>query len=120
MVFHAITDGRDTGRKTSVKYLKQIEEVLKENNGIIGSICGRYYAMDRDNKWDRTEKYYNLVINGVGFNILNYETAINNLYRKNITDEFLPPMLINGKNPINDNDALLWLNFRPDRARQMP
>ena len=87
MVFHAITDGRDTGRKTSVKYLKQIEEVLKENNGIIGSICGRYYAMDRDNKWDRTEKYYNLVINGVGFNILNYETAINNLYRKNITEK---------------------------------
>ena len=119
MVFHAITDGRDTGRKTSVKYLKQIEEVLKENNGIIGSICGRYYAMDRDNKWDRTEKYYNLVINGVGFNILNYETAINNLYRKNITDEFLPPMLVNGKNPINDNDPLLWLNFRPDRARQI-
>ena len=119
MVFHAITDGRDTGRKTSVKYLKQMEEVLKENNGIIGSICGRYYAMDRDNKWDRTEKYYNLVINGVGFNILNYETAINNLYRKNITDEFLPPMLVNGKNPINDNDALLWLNFRPDRARQI-
>ena len=117
---HCFMDGRDVAPGSGIEFVKDLESYMAEIGvGQIATLSGRYYAMDRDNKWDRTEKYYNLVINGVGFNILNYETAINNLYRKNITDEFLPPMLINGKNPINDNDALLWLNFRPDRARQI-
>src|SRR5574344_2056666 len=120
VVFHAITDGRDTGTKTSIGYLDQIDKVLKDNNiGVLGSICGRYYAMDRDNKWERTKKYYDMLVNGNAFNIIHYNTAINNCYLKGATDEFLPPMLINGQNLIKENDALLWLNFRPDRARQI-
>jgi 2,3-bisphosphoglycerate-independent phosphoglycerate mutase len=120
VVFHAITDGRDTGTKTSIGYLDQIDKVLKDNNiGVLGSICGRYYAMDRDNKWERTKKYYDMLVNGNAFNIIHYNTAINNCYLKGATDEFLPPMLVNGKNIIKENDALLWLNYRPDRARQI-
>ena len=120
IVFHAITDGRDTYIRSSIKYLRQIEDVLKENKiGCLGTICGRYYAMDRDNKWDRTQKYYDLVINEKGFKVSDYELAINNCYKKNITDEFLPPIVVNEGAKINEGDTLLWLNFRPDRARQI-
>lgn len=120
VVFHAITDGRDTGIKESINYLDKLDKILKENEiGCIGSICGRYYAMDRDNKWDRTKKYYDLVVNGIGFNIIHYDTAIKNCYIKGATDEFLPPMLVNGKNLLKEKDGLLWLNFRPDRAKQI-
>lgn len=112
IVFHAITDGVDTGTKTSAKYLKQIEKALKESNvGILGSISGRYYLEGPENKTERLRKYYDLIVNGIGFNILNYETAINNLYLKNITDEFLPPMLLNGKNTIKDGDTILCLDY---------
>ena len=67
IIFHVITDGRDTGRKTSTKYIKQLENVLSKNdNGFIGTICGRYYAMDRDNRWERTKSYHDLITTGKG------------------------------------------------------
>lgn len=120
VVFHAITDGRDTYQKSCKKYLKSMDNILREQEiGYVGTICGRFYAMDRDNKWERTKKYYDMVINNYGFNIINYETAINNCYLKGITDEFLPPMILKQDSQIKDNDALLWLNYRPDRARQI-
>lgn len=120
IIFHAITDGRDTFRKSAIKFIKEMDEFLKNNNiGYVGTICGRYYAMDRDNKWERTYKYYNLVNNYQGFKINNYEIAINNCYAKGITDEFLPPMIIAQDAYIKENDALLWLNYRFDRSRQI-
>ena len=120
IVFHAITDGRDTGRKTEISYINKMNKLLADNQiGYIGTVCGRYYAMDRDNKWERTKKYYDLVCNGNGFNVINYETAIKNCYLRDITDEFLPPMSIHDNSVIKEEDALLWLNFRPDRARQI-
>ena len=75
--------------------------------------------MDRDNKWERTQNYYNTIVNGEGIHVRDYENAINKCYQKDITDEFLPPMLLNPEGTIKDNDCLLWLNFRPDRARQI-
>ncbi|MDO4341867.1 MAG: 2,3-bisphosphoglycerate-independent phosphoglycerate mutase [bacterium] len=112
VVFHAVTDGVDTGNRTSIKYLNQIDQALKDTKiGILGSISGRYYLEGQENKPERTRKYYDLIINGIGFNILNYETAIKNLYSKNITDEFFPPMLLNGKNTIKEGDTLLSLDF---------
>ncbi len=120
IVFHAITDGRDTYIKSSYKYIKEIDDLLRsEKIGYVGTICGRYYAMDRDNKWDRTQKYYDVVVNNKGFRISDYEVAIDNCYKKNITDEFLPPMIVHDDACISDNDVLLWFNFRPDRARQI-
>jgi len=120
VVFHAITDGRDTYQKSSQKYIEQINNLLKKNNmGYVGTICGRYYAMDRDNKWDRTRIYYDLVMNNRGYRVKDYHKAIDNCYKKNITDEFLPPMLLNEEFRVKENDILLWLNFRTDRARQI-
>ena len=120
IVFHAITDGRDTYQKSSINFIKEIDDLLKENDiGYVGTICGRYYAMDRDNKWDRTKIYYDLVTDNKGYKVKSYELAINNCYKKNITDEFLPPMILNPDVKIKENDCLLWLNFRTDRSRQI-
>ena len=120
IVFHAITDGSDTYIKSSIKFIKEVDSLLRsEKLGYVGTICGRYYAMDRDNNWDRTKKYYDLVMNNNGFKVIDYELAINNCYKKNITDEFLPPMLITDDACIKPDDTLLWFNFRPDRARQI-
>ena len=120
VIFHAITDGRDTYRTSSQKYLDEIDNLLKEENiGKIGSIVGRFYAMDRDNKWERTKVYYDLLTENKGFKIKNYNVAINACYKKGITDEFLPPLLLDDDVAFKENDALLWLNFRPDRARQI-
>ncbi len=120
IVFHAITDGRDTYIKSSIKFIKEVDSLLRsEKLGYVGTICGRYYAMDRDNNWDRTKKYYDLVMNNNGFKVIDYELAINNCYKKNITDEFLPPMLTTDNACIKKEDTLLWFNFRPDRARQI-
>ena len=120
IVYHAITDGRDTYQKSSCDYLDKVNNLLKKNNlGGIGTICGRYYAMDRDNKWERTKYYYDLVMNGLGYKVVDYHTAINNCYKKDITDEFLPPMLLEDYVMPKENDCLLWLNFRTDRARQI-
>lgn len=120
IVFHAITDGRDTYRKSSIKYLDEINKILiEEGIGYIGTIAGRFYAMDRDNKWERTKTYYDLITEGKGFKIKNYAAAIRSCYEKNITDEFLPPLLLNEDAIFKENDCLLWLNFRPDRARQI-
>lgn len=120
IVFHAITDGRDTYIKSSIKFIKEVDSLLRsEKLGYVGTICGRYYAMDRDNNWDRTKKYYDLIMNNNGFKVIDYELAINNCYKKNITDEFLPPMLITDDACIKPDDTLLWFNFRPDRARQI-
>lgn len=120
IAFHAITDGRDTSPTSSLTYLNQLDEVLKNNKiGHIATVCGRFYAMDRDNKWERTQKYYNMLISGIGYNILSLENAIKNSYLKGITDEFLPPLIVNKDSRVENNDALLWLNFRPDRSRQI-
>ena len=120
VVFHAITDGRDTFRTSSIKYLNEIDNLLKELNiGYIGTIVGRFYAMDRDNKWERTKVYYDLVTEGKGYKIKSYEIAIKSCYTKGVTDEFLPPLVLNSDVTFKENDALLWLNFRPDRARQI-
>ena len=120
LIFHVITDGRDTHPQSSLSYIYDLTKVLKENElGAIGTICGRYYAMDRDNRYERTKLYYDLVTLGQGLNVINLENAINNCYLKGITDEFLPPLLLKREALINEHDGLLWLNFRTDRSRQI-
>jgi len=116
---HLITDGRDTGRESSLKYIKEIEALIKNDDIFsIATICGRYYAMDRDNRWERTKIYYDLVVNGLGYTTLNYEKTINSCYKKQVFDEFLPPIVNNPEGLIRDNDYLMWMNFRADRAKQ--
>ncbi|MBQ3021248.1 MAG: phosphoglycerate mutase (2,3-diphosphoglycerate-independent) [Bacilli bacterium] len=120
IIFHAITDGRDTDAMCALKYINEMNETLNENNiGHIGTVCGRFYAMDRDNRWERTRVYSDLLINGKGLKILNAEIAIKNCYKRGLTDEFLPPLILNPEFKINEHDGLLWLNFRADRSRQI-
>lgn len=118
--FHAITDGRDTKVDSSIGYLTELENVMKALNiGKISTVCGRYYAMDRDNKWERTKVYTDLLLKGVGIKIRTFKTGIEACYKKNLTDEFLPPLILDEDATIKNNDAFLWLNFRGDRSRQI-
>ena len=118
--YHAITDGRDTAVDSSYEYLKEVNDYLVSNRmGSVVSICGRYYAMDRDKKWDRTQKYYNMVTQGAGVLMPDIKTGIDACYQRNVTDEFIPPLILDRTKYIKDGDALMWLNFRPDRAKQI-
>lgn len=118
--FHIITDGRDTDMHSSYKYISMIEEKIKEYKvGSIATICGRYYAMDRDKNYDRTKLYYELVTKGVGIETNRIKDIINKMYEKNITDEFIRPVLVNRSGIIKNGDVLIWLNYRADRAKQI-
>ncbi|MBQ8901788.1 MAG: 2,3-bisphosphoglycerate-independent phosphoglycerate mutase [Bacilli bacterium] len=118
--FHVITDGRDTEVHSSYKYISQIEELInKYKVGNISTICGRYYAMDRDNNFDRTKVYYDLVTRGVGITTYDINKTINKMYEKEITDEFLKPIVLDTNSLIKNGDVLIWLNYRADRAKQI-
>ncbi|MBE6156646.1 MAG: 2,3-bisphosphoglycerate-independent phosphoglycerate mutase [Firmicutes bacterium] len=118
--FHLITDGRDTDIHSSYKYISQIEDAIKKQRvGNIATICGRYYAMDRDYNYDRTKLYYDLVTKGVGISSLDINKTIQKMYEKNITDEFLNPIILDNGSLIKDGDVLVWLNYRADRSRQI-
>ena len=115
--YHIFTDGRDTKEKEALKFINKLEEKIKETNlGEIATISGRYYAMDRDNRWDRIEKTYK-VMTEEG-NIYNIENKIKEEYHENITDEFIKPFKTN-KITIKENDGILVFNFRPDRLREL-
>nr|YP_009397181.1 phosphoglycerate mutase [Thuretia quercifolia]ARW66367.1 phosphoglycerate mutase [Thuretia quercifolia] len=117
---HLITDGRDTSPKITISFIKEIFEHINNNENIkICTISGRYYSMDRDCRWSRTEKIYKILIedNYIEENN-NFTEIINKYYENNISDEFIPPTRIN-KGKISDNDGILFFNFRPDRIRQL-
>lgn len=117
--FHLITDGRDTGVHDAMKYINMIKDIIIEYGvGDIVSICGRYYAMDRDENWDRTKAYYDLVVGGKGLSSINIEKSINSSYEKGITDEFIKPIICS-KNTIKNGDIIMWMNYRADRAKQI-
>lgn len=117
--FHLITDGRDTGVHDAMKYINMIKDIIIEYGvGDIVSICGRYYAMDRDENWDRTKAYYDLIVGGKGLSSINIEKSINSSYEKGITDEFIKPIICS-KNTIKNGDVIMWMNYRADRAKQI-
>ena len=117
--FHLITDGRDTGVHDAMKYINMIKNIIIEYGvGDVVSICGRYYAMDRDENWDRTKAYYDLVVGGKGLSSINIEKSINSSYEKGITDEFIKPIICS-KNTIKNGDIIMWMNYRADRAKQI-
>ncbi len=120
VAIHIITDGRDTPAKSALKYLNQIQSCIKKFNvGEIASICGRYWIMDRNLLWDRTEKAYsNLTDPDIQITNISPKEYIEKSYAKNITDEFIEPIRIS-ENYLKDGDSLICFNFRPDRARQI-
>jgi len=120
VAIHIITDGRDTPAKSASKYLNQIESYIKKfNTGEIASICGRYWIMDRNLLWDRTQKAYsNLTDSDIPISSISPQDYIEKSYAKNITDEFIEPIRMS-ENYLKDGDSLICFNFRPDRARQI-
>ena len=120
VAIHIITDGRDTPAKSASKYLNQVESCIKKyNTGEIASICGRYWIMDRNLLWDRTEKaYVNLTDTDIEITNISPQDYIQKSYDKNITDEFIEPIRLSD-NYLKDGDSLICFNFRPDRARQI-
>lgn len=118
--FHLITDGRDTNPMSAYKYIKMIEDEINKNNiGAIATICGRYYAMDRDDNYKRTNLYYDLVTRAKGTAIKNIEKALNNCYKIKETDEFIRPLLVDEEGEIKNGDILIWMNYRADRSKQI-
>ena len=120
VAIHIITDGRDTPAKSATKYINQIESCIKKfNTGEIVSICGRYWIMDRNLLWERTEKAHaNLTDPNFKITNISPQDYIKESYDKNITDEFIEPIRIS-QNYLKDGDSLICFNFRPDRARQI-
>jgi len=117
---HAILDGRDTPPKSGKKYLKQLAaEIAEDDNIDIASISGRYYTMDRDNRWERTEKAYKAMVSAEGLQSDNVLDAIESSYEEGINDEFFIPTVINSEGIVKNNDGILFFNFRADRARQI-
>ncbi len=116
---HAFLDGRDTPPESAETFLAEIEETLKKYNlPKIASIIGRYWAMDRDKRWERIEKAYDCLVLGEGNKADSSKEAILNSYKNGKTDEFVEPVNIGGKR-ISDNDAVIFFNYRPDRAREI-
>lgn len=121
---HAFTDGRDVDPKSGKEYIENLQSFLKNKNTKLASICGRYYAMDRDKRWERVKIAYDLLIHAKGEFYNDPITAIEDSYKKNITDEFIMPKVIvtNDNNPIaqiNEDDVVIFFNFRTDRGRQL-
>ena len=121
---HCFLDGRDTPPASAENYITQLEEKMREKGiGKIASLSGRYYAMDRDKRWDRVKKCYDALVNGEGNKATSATIAIENSYQKEVFDEFVEPTVIcNGETPIatiQEHDSVIFFNFRPDRAREI-
>ncbi len=121
---HIFTDGRDSQPTSGIQIVKEVQEKMDAIGvGEIASICGRNWAMDRNNNWDRTEKAYRLLANGEGIKITDPLTYMDQSYKKNVTDEYLEPAVVIKNNKplalIQDNDTVIFFNFREDRARQL-
>ncbi|MEA3272813.1 MAG: 2,3-bisphosphoglycerate-independent phosphoglycerate mutase [Patescibacteria group bacterium] len=123
VVLHIFLDGRDTLYNAGLNCVKQLEERIKKIKvGKIATICGRFYAMDRDNRWDRIQASYQAITEGVGVVAKDSIKAVEQSYAKKVYDEeFLPTVVKHRGGPlvVKDNDAVIFFNFRPDRARQM-
>ncbi|GAB6044085.1 2,3-bisphosphoglycerate-independent phosphoglycerate mutase [Endothiovibrio diazotrophicus] len=116
---HMITDGRDTPPRSALSYLAPLETALAPCGGVISTVCGRYYSMDRDQRWERIELAWRAMVDGAGRHAGSAREAIENSYRADEDDEFLFPSVIDGGEPIRGGDPVLYFNFRKDRPRQM-
>jgi 2,3-bisphosphoglycerate-independent phosphoglycerate mutase len=118
---HAFLDGRDTDPKSGLGYLTTVLNAIEGSNIKIATAIGRYYAMDRDNRWERTKKSYDLLVHGEGTKVSDLLVAIQNSYNNNITDEFIDALVIDDREDarVKDEDLVVFYNFRTDRPRQL-
>ena len=116
---HMVTDGRDTPPKSAREYLRQVEEALAGTGGRIATLIGRFYAMDRDRRWERVERAWRAIVLGKGRQSASADTAIDIAYANGETDEFIQPSVIAGYTGIEADDELISFNFRKDRPREI-
>jgi 2,3-bisphosphoglycerate-independent phosphoglycerate mutase len=123
LFIHAFTDGRDTDPKSGLGFLSDLQNHLRKTTGTIASVVGRYYAMDRDKRWERVKLAYDLLVHGAGQPVADVLQGVEQSYSENITDEFIKPIVVvkNGKPvaTIKEGDVVLCFNFRTDRGRQI-
>ncbi len=115
---HMVTDGRDVDPKSGIDFLSQIESICDDDT-VLATISGRYYTMDRDNRWDRVQKGYNAIVKAKPKTVKSPKKYILESYSKNITDEFIEPVAFGDYAGIKDNDGVLFTNFRNDRVREI-
>jgi 2,3-bisphosphoglycerate-independent phosphoglycerate mutase len=121
---HAFLDGRDTDPNSGLGYIQNLNQHIKTSAGKIASVIGRYYAMDRDNRWERVKLAYDMMVNGIGEKVTDIEQAIQQSYIDGITDEFLKPLIIVDKDnlptaTIKADDVVICFNYRTDRGREI-
>lgn len=119
---HAFTDGRDTSPTAGREYVDDLEAFLAEEGlGVIATVCGRYYAMDRDRRWERVKRAYDALVHGDGLRSESAAAAVRESYARGETDEFIQPTVTCGElySRIGDGDGVIFFNFRPDRAREL-
>lgn len=118
-LLHIFTDGRDTLPKSAEVYFNQLQKVINKYPATIATITGRYYAMDRDNRWDRINLAYDAITYGNGDLLNNWQQALKFSYKLDETDEFIKPKIMSGYGGIKENDSMIFFNYRADRARQL-
>lgn len=120
---HAFTDGRDTDPKSGIGFLKDLQQTLDQTGGSIATITGRYYAMDRDKRWERVKLAYDAMVKGTGLHTKDVFKAVEQSYHDGVTDEFIKPIVNANLDPseslITDGDAVICFNFRTDRCREI-
>ncbi len=121
LLVHAFTDGRDTDPKSGLGFLTELDAHLKQTTGHIATVIGRYYAMDRDKRWERVKLAYDALVDGVGLHTDDVLQAVKNSYDAGVTDEFLQPIISTqgGLTSIQNGDAVISFNFRTDRCREI-
>ncbi|WP_299637066.1 2,3-bisphosphoglycerate-independent phosphoglycerate mutase [uncultured Ruegeria sp.] len=118
VALHAVTDGRDVAPKSALTYLSRLEERLPEGARVV-TVSGRYFAMDRDNRWERVSEAYDAMINGKGRAANTAHGAVDHAYNQSESDEFITPTVLEGYEGVADGDGFFCLNFRADRAREI-
>jgi 2,3-bisphosphoglycerate-independent phosphoglycerate mutase len=121
---HAFTDGRDVDPKSGKGYIELLQKHLALSKAKLASVCGRYYAMDRDKRWERVKKAYDLLVNGIGTSSTNALDTIQKSYDENVTDEFIEPIIMTDSEDkplatLQNGDVVIFFNFRTDRGRQL-
>src|SRR5690606_30366202 len=116
---HAFTDGRDCDPHSGKKFISDLQEHMKQTTGKLASVIGRYYAMDRDKRWERVKLAYDLIVKGIGKNTQNPIATIEESYQEDVTDEFLKPIIVDKNGLIEEGDVVINFNFRTDRGREI-
>ncbi|MEG1849136.1 MAG: 2,3-bisphosphoglycerate-independent phosphoglycerate mutase [Oscillospiraceae bacterium] len=120
LAVHCFMDGRDTDPHAGAAYLGRLEQALEQNGlGFVATVTGRYYAMDRDKRWERVREGVEALVRGQGVGFDDALTALRASYADGLTDEFIRPLVKNGYAGMADGDAVIFYNFRPDRAREL-